>query len=162
VRPAHPVTELTTGAGLLATKAPLGASVSLVLTVLAAVALTIGWRLAVGKRYEAHRWVQTAAVALNAAVVAAWMIRSLVLFVLPVIPAKLDQLSYAVATVHALVGAIGVGLGIFVVLRGNELVPARLRFKNYRLFMRSSYALYLLATLTGVTLFVVAYGGSFR
>ena len=151
-----------TGAGLLATKAPFGADVSLVLTVLAAVLLTIGWRLAVQRRYEAHRWVQTAAVGLNAIVVAAWMIRSFVLYVLPVIPAKLDQRSYAVATVHALVGALGVVLGVFVVLRGNELVPARLRFKDYRLFMRSSYALYLLATLTGAILFVVAYGGSFR
>ncbi len=151
-----------TGVGLLATKAPFGAVVSLVLTVLAAVLLTIGWRLAVQRRYEAHRRVQTAAVALNAIVVAAWMIRSFVLYVLPVIPAKLDQRSYAVATVHALVGALGVVLGVFVVLRGNELVPARLRFKNYRLFMRSSYALYLLATLTGAILFVVAYGGSFR
>ncbi|MGZ4199023.1 MAG: DUF420 domain-containing protein [Thermoleophilia bacterium] len=151
-----------TGAGLLAAKAPFGADVSLVLTVLAAVLLTIGWRLAVQRRYEAHRWVQTAAVVLNAIVVAAWMIRSFVLYVLPVIPAKLDQRSYAVATVHALVGALGVVLGVFVVLRGNELVPARLRFKDYRLFMRSSYALYLLATLTGAILFVVAYGGSFR
>lgn len=153
---------LPQGAGLLGTTAPLGADVSLVLTVLAAVLFTIGWRLAVRKRYEAHRWVQTSAVALNAVVVAAWMIRSFVLYVLPVIPAKLDQRSYAVATVHALVGVIGVVLGVFVALCGNEFVPERLRFKNYRLFMRSSYALYLVATLTGAILFVVAYGGSFR
>ncbi len=51
---------LPQGAGLLGTTAPLGADVSLVLTVLAAVLLTIGWRLAVRRRYEAHRWVQTA------------------------------------------------------------------------------------------------------
>jgi uncharacterized membrane protein YozB (DUF420 family) len=156
------VSGLLQGAALLGTTAPLGADVSLLLTVVAAVLFTIGWRLAVHRRYEAHRWVQTTAVGLNAVVVAAWMIRSFVLYVLPVIPAKLDQRSYAVATVHALVGVIGVVLGVFVVLRGNELVPQRLRFKDYKPFMRSSYALYLLGTLTGVILFVVAYGGKFR
>ena len=51
------------------------------------------------------------------------MIRSFVLNVLPQIPAKLGQSAYAVATVHAVVGVIGVVLGVFVVLRGNELVP---------------------------------------
>jgi uncharacterized membrane protein len=48
------------------------------------------------------------------------------------------------------------------VLRGNELVPRRLRFTDYKRFMRASYGLYLLGTLTGVILFVVAYGTSFR
>ena len=153
---------LLQGAGLLGTTAPFGADVSLLLTVLAAVLLTIGWRLAVRGRYEAHRWVQTTAVGLDAAVVVAWMIRSFVLYVLPVIPAKLDERSYAIATVHALVGAIAVVVGVFVVLRGNELVPRRLAFKDYKPFMRSSYVLYLLGTLTGVTLFVVAYGGNVR
>lgn len=134
----------------------------MVLMVLAAVLFTIGWRLAVRKRYEAHRWVQTSAVALNAVVVAAWMIRSFVLYVLPAIPAKLAHGSYAVATVHAFVGAIGLVLGVFVALRANELVPRRLRFKDYKRFMRASYALYLLGTLTGAILFVVAYGSGFR
>ncbi len=151
---------LLDGAGPVATKAPLGADVSLVLMVLAAVLFTIGWRLAVRRRFAAHRWVQTSAVALNAVVVAAWMVRSLVRNVLPGIPAKLGQGSYAVATVHACVGVVAVVLGVFVVLRASELVPRRLRFTNYKRFMRASYALYLLATLTGVILFVVAYGNS--
>ena len=161
-RPARPVSGLFPGAGLLATTAPFGADVSLVLMVLAAVLFTIGWRLAVRRRYEAHRWVQTSAAALNAVVVAAWMIRSFVLYILPEIPARLDERSYAVSTVHAVVGVIGLALGMFVVLSASEVLPARLRFKNYKLFMRSSYALYLLATLMGVIVFVVAYGGSFR
>ena len=66
------------------------------------------------------------------------------------------------ATVHACVGVVAFVLGVFVVLRASELVPRRLRFTNYKRFMRASYALYLLATLTGVVLFVVAYGSSFR
>jgi hypothetical protein len=46
-------------------------------------------------------------------------------------------------------------LGIFVVLRGNNLVPSALRFKNYKLFMRTSYALYMLATALGVIVYVL-------
>ena len=156
------VSSLLQGAGVLGTKAPFGTKASLIAMVLAAVLFTIGWRLAVHKRFEAHRWVQTAAVCLNAVPVLAWMIRFFVLYVLPEIPARLGQRSYAVTTVHALVGVVGLTLGVFVDLRGNELVPARLRFSNYKLFMRSSYALYMLATLTGVIVYVVAYGSGLR
>jgi hypothetical protein len=55
------------------------------------------------------------------------------------------------------VGAIGLVLGTFVVLRGNELVPKALRFSNYKLFMRTSYVLYMLATLLGVIVYVLAF-----
>ena len=51
-------------------------------------------------------------------------------------------------------------LGLFVVLRANELVPQALRFTNYKLFMRTSYALYMLATLMGVIVYVIAYVGA--
>ena len=156
------VSRLLQGAGVLGTKAPFGTKASLITMVLAAVLFTIGWRLAVSKHFEAHRWVQTAAVCLNAVPVLAWMIRFFVLYVLPEIPAKLGERTYAVTTVHALVGMIGVTLGVFVDLRGNELVPARLRFSNYKLFMRSSYALYMLGTLTGVIVYVVVYGSGLR
>jgi uncharacterized membrane protein YozB (DUF420 family) len=142
-----------------AVKAPLGAVASLVLIVASATLLTVGWRLAVLRRFEAHRWVQTAAVCLNAAVVLAWMIQSFVLYVVPAIPHRLGQDSYALTTSHAVVGAIGLVLGVFVVLRGNELVPAGLRFTNYKAFMRASYALYMLGTLMGIFVYVSAYVG---
>lgn len=149
------------GSGFLGTNGTLGADISLVISLLAAVLFTIGWRLAVGKRYEAHRWVQTAAACLNAVLVVAWMIRSFVVYILPGIPTKFGEGSYAVSTVHAVVGVLGLVLGLFVVLRGNDLVPQSLRFSNYKLFMRWSYVLYMLATLLGVIVYYVVYmGGS--
>ena len=148
--------------GVIGATAHFGAKASLVATVLAAVLFTIGWRLAVRKHYVAHRWVQTGAACLNAIPVLAWMIRSFVVYLLPGLPGKLGQGSYALATVHAIVGAIGLVLGVFVVLRGNELVPKRLRFANYKPFMRVSYSLYMLATLLGVILYIVTYGLSFK
>jgi uncharacterized membrane protein YozB (DUF420 family) len=155
------VFDFLQGSGFLGTNGTLGADISLVLSLLAAVLFTIGWRLAVGKRYEAHRWVQTAAACLNAVLVVAWMIRSFVVYILPGIPAKFGEGSYAVSTVHAVVGVLGLVLGLFVVLRGNDLVPQGLRFSNYKLFMRWSYVLYMLATLLGVIVYYVVYmGGS--
>jgi uncharacterized membrane protein YozB (DUF420 family) len=144
-------------AALLGVATPFGANLSLGAMLIASVLFTIGWRLAVRKRYEAHRWVQTAAVCLNASLVLAWMVRSFVLFVVPEIPARLAETSYAVTTVHAVVGAIGLVLGVFVALRGNGLVPHRLSFTNYKLFMRSAYALYMLGTLLGVAVYTIVY-----
>lgn len=130
---------------------------TLVLTLLTAVLFTIGWQLAVRKRYEAHRWVQTTAVALNAAIVLIFMVTSYVAYILPGIPAKLLEGSYGITTLHALVGALSVALGVFVTLRANGLVPRSLQFKNYKRWMRTAYGLYMLSTLGGVALYVIVF-----
>jgi uncharacterized membrane protein YozB (DUF420 family) len=149
--------HLLWGTGLIGVTTPFGANLSLVVMVVAAVLFTIGWRLAVRKRFEAHRWVQTVAVCLNAALVLGWMVRYFVLYVLPELPARLGQVAYGITTVHAVVGAIGLVLGVFVALRGNDLVPQALRFTNYKAFMRTSYAVYMLATVLGVLVYVNTY-----
>jgi uncharacterized membrane protein YozB (DUF420 family) len=156
------VSARQTGLAVLGAVTSLGANATLILSLLAAVLFTIGWRLAVQKHFTAHRWVQTAAACLNAVLVFAWMIRAFVLYLIPGIPAKLGQASYAVTTAHAVVGAIGLVLGLFVVLRANELMPKALRFANYKLFMRTSYGLYMLATLMGVIVYVIVYLGNPR
>jgi uncharacterized membrane protein YozB (DUF420 family) len=143
--------------GFLGTKAPVRSDVTLILILITAVMFTIGWRLAIRKRYKAHRWVQTTAATLNAIVVILAMINIFVVYILPGIPGKLLQGSYGATTVHGLVGAIGLVLGVFVVLRANKLVPGSLRFKNYKLFMRTSYGLYMFATFLGVIVYIMAY-----
>ena len=145
------------GPGFFGTTANFRSDATLVLILITAVLFTIGWQLAVRKRYEAHRWVQTSAVILNTMAILFTMISSFLIHILPGIPAKLNQGDYAVTTVHALVGLVGMVLGVFIVLRGNKLVPKALRFKNYKLFMRTSYALYMLATLLGVIVYIIVY-----
>ncbi|MGA2504127.1 MAG: DUF420 domain-containing protein [Anaerolineales bacterium] len=145
------------GPGFLGTHATSLSDLTLILILLTAVLITIGWQLARHNHFEAHRWVQTSAASLNAIVVLVVMIRSFVLHILPGIPGKLLQGDYAVTTVHAIVGAIGLLFGIFVVLRGNELVPRALRFKKYKPFMRAAYALYMAATLLGVIVYMEAF-----
>lgn len=130
----------------------------LVMLILAALLLTIGWRLAVGKHYRAHRWIQTAAATLNALIVLGSIVSSYNNYVLPGLPAKLNQAYFAVPTIHAVVGLVAFVLGVFVVLRGNGLVPKALQFSNYKAFMRTLYALYMLATAIGVVVYLVWYG----
>jgi uncharacterized membrane protein YozB (DUF420 family) len=129
----------------------------MILTSLSAILLTFGWQLARHAHYEAHRWVQTAAVALNTLVVLAVMVTSFVTHILPGIPARLLQGDYGVTTAHALTGTVGVLLGVFIVLRGNQLVPQALRFSNYKPVMRTAYAIYVLATLLGIAVYELVY-----
>ena len=143
--------------GFLGTHAPFVSDLTLVLILLTALLFTIGWQLARHGHYVAHRWVQTGTATINAIVVLGVMINSYVTHILPGIPGKLLEGDYAVTTVHAIVGLIGILLGIFVVLRGNELVPKALRFNNYKLFMRTAYIIYMLATLLGVTVYILTF-----
>jgi len=149
--------DLLNGPGFFGTKASFHSDATLVLILVSAVLFTIGWRLAVRKRYEPHRWVQTSAVILNTIVVLTAMISSFSINILPGLPRKLNESLYGVTTVHALVGMVGLVLGVFVTLRGNNLVPKALRFRNYKLFMRTAYALYMSATLLGVVVYIVTY-----
>jgi uncharacterized membrane protein YozB (DUF420 family) len=145
------------GPGFLGTTATFRSDASLILILLTTVLLTIGWRLAVRQRYDAHRWVQTSAVSLNAVVVLSAMIQPFVVIILPGIPARLLEGSYGITTVHAVLGMAAALFGVFVVLRGNKLVPRALRFKNQKRFMRLSYALYMAATVLGVIVYVVVF-----
>jgi uncharacterized membrane protein YozB (DUF420 family) len=144
--------------GFLGRHAPLGSDLSLLVTVASAVLFAVGWRLAVSRRFEAHRWVMSTAAVLNLIPVVAWMIRYSVLYSMPELPARLGQSPYALTTAHAAIRTVGVVLGVFVVLRGNELVPRALRFSNYKAFMRLAYALYMIGTLLGVLVYLELYG----
>jgi uncharacterized membrane protein YozB (DUF420 family) len=155
------IQALLTGTGFLGTRAPLHSDLSLILILLSAIMFTIGWRLAVRKKFKIHRWIQTGAAILNTLVVLIVMIASFIIYILPGIPNKLLEGTYGVTTVHAFIGALGLLLGVFVVLRANQVkfVPKRLRFRNYKPFMRTSYVLYMLATLIGVIVYVAVYIG---
>jgi uncharacterized membrane protein YozB (DUF420 family) len=150
--------DLLGSSGFLGTHAPFISDLTLILILLTAILFTIGWQLARHKRFTAHRWVQTTSASLNAIVVLSVMINVFVVHILPGIPGKLLMGDYAVTTIHAFVGMCGLLMGIFVVLRANKLlVPTRLRFKNYKRFMRTSYGLYMAATLLGLVVYLEVY-----
>ncbi len=148
------MTNFLASPGFLGTGATLRSDLTLVLILVTALLFNIGFILARRKQFEAHRWVQTSSACLNALVVLISMVPSFTAHILPGIPMKLGTGDYAVTTVHALVGAIGLLFGIFVVLQGNNLVPKKIRIKRYKPYMRWAYSLYMLATLGGIIVYL--------
>lgn len=143
--------------GFLGTYAPLLSDLTLILILLTAVLFTIGVLLAKRKHFKAHCRIQTITAGINAAIVLAVMIRSFIKNFLPGILQQSLRGSYGVTTVHAAVGAIGLLVGIYNVLQANRILPQKMRFKNNKLFMRISYWLYMLATLSGVAVYFAVY-----
>ncbi len=140
--------------GFLGTNANLAADSTLIAMIVIAALFTYGFYLARRQRYEAHRWVQTSAVILNAILVLWMMILPFRDFVVRDQGGPRPQSFYLVTIIHALVGMSALLFGVFVALRGNNLVPQFLRFRNYKPFMRAAYTLYMLATLLGVAVYI--------
>lgn len=149
------MTELLHRPGFLGTAANFAADMTLLLSIVVALALTAGVVMALRRRYETHRWIQTSAVALNVILVLWFMILPYRDFILPGIPEQLDERFYWATTLHAVVDFFAFTLGTFVVLRANGLMIEPLRFRNYKLFMRTSYTLYMITTLLGIWVYFV-------
>lgn len=145
------------GRGFLGTNASVIADLTLLLSILVAITLTIGMILAIRKRYDIHRWVQTTGVVLNVILVLTVMVGSFFKSAAPGIPEKLGEPYYSVAALHGLLGVFAFLFGTFVMLRGNELVPNALKFNNYKLFMRIAYGAYMVVTAIGVWLYATWY-----
>ena len=150
------------GRGFLGTNATLLSDLSLVFGVGVALLLTLGMVMARRRKFNVHRWIQSAAVALNILQVGLVMLGSFARSAAPGIPARLGEGYYAIAAAHGLAGSLALLFGTFVALRGNELVPSALRFHNFKLFMRTAYGAYMAVTLLGVGLYVTWYTGSPR
>lgn len=149
------MTELLHQPGFLGTRANFAADMTLILMLGILALFTVGVFLARRGRYETHRWVQTTAALLNAGLVLWMMILPFRDFVIQDKGGPRPAIFYTITSLHALAGASALLFGLFVVLRGNELVPRALKFRNYKGFMRVAYGLYFLATTLGVLVYVV-------
>lgn len=134
------MTEFLHRPGFLGTQANFGADMTLVIMLLIALLFTIGVVMARKRRYQVHRWIQTSAAALNAVMVLWLMVLPFRDFVIRDVGGPRSTMFYAVTSLHGLIGLFGLTFGLFVTLRGNELVPQPLKFNNYKLFMRTAYA----------------------
>ncbi len=99
--------------------------------------------------------MRVAAVGLNFVLV--MMMISLLLAVKPEDFDEIRPIALIFMPAHEFIGVVGFLFGGFVTLRGNELVPARLKFSNYKLFMRIAYGLYMAATVAGIASYIVLY-----
>ncbi|MFO7538922.1 MAG: DUF420 domain-containing protein [Chloroflexota bacterium] len=141
--------------GFLGTHANFAADFTLIMMLLIAGLFTLGVGMARRQRYEAHRWIQTSAALLNLVMVLWMMILPFRDFVVRDVGGPRPTFFYTVTSAHAIIGFVALTFGLFVTLRGNELVPQPLKFNNYKLYMRVSYGLYMGATLLGVWVYVI-------
>lgn len=141
--------------GFLGTEANFAADATLVMMVLIAVVFSVGFYLARQEKFETHKWVQTTGAVLNL-ILALWlMVLPYRDFIVRDSGGPRESIFYTITSVHALLGFFATVLGVFVVLRGHNLVPKFLQFNNYKPFMRATYGLYILATLFGVGVYYV-------
>ncbi len=144
--------------GFLGTGATFRADVNLIVQVAMGSALVAGTFLARRKRYRAHGICQTAVLLLNLVMIALVMGPSFHRQVVPALPEYLGNRYYAVATGHAALGIAAELLGLYIVLvAGTNIVPRRLRFRRWKLWMRAELVIWCMALLTGMATYYAWY-----
>lgn len=137
--------------GFLGTGAPFAADLNLSLQVLMGLALAAGAMLARRRKYRAHGACQATVVILNLALIFGIMAPHFR------VPASGD-LRRAIAFAHGLLGIAAEVLGLYIVLvAGTPLVPSRLRFTDYRPWMRAALVLWWTVIALGAGTYVAWY-----
>lgn len=137
--------------GFFGTGATYAADVNLLVQLAMGVALLVGTLLARRKCYTAHGICQTTVLLLNLAIIAFVMWPSFNLQVMPRLTAHWSKRYYAVAVGHAALGMMAESLGLYIVLvAATNIVPQRLRFKRWRVWMRTELVLWWVVVLTGL------------
>ena len=137
--------------GLFGTAAPRVSDLVLLLEIAMGIGLLVGAFLVRTGRFRQHAACQSIIVLLNLAVIALTMIPSFIVHVVPRLPAKLNNAYYALATTHAELGSVTELAGLYVLLvAGTNLLPGKLRFTQYRAWMRCVLVLWWVELLLGI------------
>lgn len=144
--------------GLLGTGSPLFSDVVALFEIAAGVLLVIGLFLVRSGRVRLHAYLQSTIVLVNLPVILLWMVPSYLRNVLPYLPAGLPTPYVWVPTLMLCVGAAAEALGVYVILvAGTNWVPERLRFRRYRLWMRTVLGLWWSVIVLGLLTYYVWY-----
>lgn len=144
--------------GFLGTEATFGADLNLVVQLVMGVSLLMGALLAKHKRYMAHGICQTTVLLLNLLMIALVMWPSFNQQVRPVFPRVLRKRYFATAMIHAALGTAAELLGLYVVMvAGTNILPQRLRFKRWKLWMRAELMLWSAVLFSGLWTYYVWY-----
>jgi len=118
-------------------------------------ALVLGTILARQRCYRAHAWCQAAVVVLNLWVIAACMVPVFHRKVTVALTAGPLSTHYLLAAVHGAAGLMVELLAVYILLvAGTSIVPHRLRFSDYKFWMRTVLALWWLALLLGLAVYM--------
>lgn len=143
--------------GFIGRGAPLGADLNLIIELGLGVALLGGMALARRGWYRGHGACQSAVFLMVVLLTVVWMGPSLHDNYGPSLFAgDVNRVNVAVGA-HIVIGTVALLLGAYVVLvAGTPLVPKRLRFDDYKPWMRTLLALWWLAILLGALTYWLA------
>jgi len=137
--------------GFLGTGATFRADLNLVVQILMGLALLYGMYLARRRKFNHHKYCQSLVMILNLVMIFLIMAPSFHKQVQPQVTAGLREPYYLVAFLHAMLGTIAEVLGLYIVLvAATKILPASLRFKHYKPWMRSELAIWWLVILFGI------------
>lgn len=128
---------------------PLIADANLVLEVFLVAGVTYGFLLARRGNIDAHRVNQTTWVALNLGLIALVMAGSMQDVKIAGTPDLADWRT-GITWLHALVGTLTAGAGLWIVLQMNKVLPASLHVAGWKNLMRAALAGYWLTGLLGL------------
>jgi uncharacterized membrane protein YozB (DUF420 family) len=148
-------------ASFFASNAPLTSDLVLVFEIAVGLVLILGMFLVRRGHVRAHMYIQSSMVLVNIPVVLAWMLPAYLQYVLPGIPGDLGQTAYWVPSLMLVAGIAAEALGVFIILvAATSLLPDRLRFRNYKLVMRSELVLWWVVLFTGISTYYVFFAGA--
>jgi plastocyanin len=134
------------------------ADINLLFQIAMAVALTVGMVLARKKLFHAHAATQSTVMLLNLLAIFLVMWPSFRLQILRHPKHALRDVYHAFAFFHGILGTLAELLGLYVLLvAGTNMIPERFRFKNYKLWMRTTLAVWWVVVLLGLGTYYVWY-----
>jgi hypothetical protein len=143
--------------GIFSTKANLSSDLNLVAQIVLLLGLSIGAIFARRGHITTHQYNQTFWVVFNILLTIFIMVVAYDKYVIPGLPGNLSQAFSLVSTIHAALGILAIGCGVYLILRMNRLIPEKWRIKGWKRLMRLTLALYLLVGLLGLGIYYVWY-----
>ena len=144
--------------GFLGTNAPYFADFNLVCQSALLLGLSTGYVLARLKKIYAHQYNQTAWVLLHVLLIIIFMDARFRSLVIPGIAVSFNTAFLILPTIHAVIGALAAILGLFLILRMNDLVPHFLRISWWKGLMRVTLVSYWITIGLGLATYFVWYG----
>jgi plastocyanin len=130
---------------------------NLVIQLLMGAALIVGMLLARQKKFTAHGICQSAVVLLNLIPIFYFMAPVFHRGVQPRLFQNLSNPFYFTPGLHAMVGTVAEIFALYILLVGWKVLPASLRFDNYKKFMRIGLCLWWLTIVLGLATYYVWY-----
>jgi uncharacterized membrane protein YozB (DUF420 family) len=138
--------------GFFPPDAPVVADVAGILEVGMAVLLLVGWVLVRRGHIRVHRLLQSSVVLVNIPIVLYAMVPPYLQYVAPSFPGGLNHANVLIPTLMLVAGAAAELLGVYIILvAGTSWIPARFRFRRYKLWMRTELVLWWAVVFAGLT-----------